>query len=644
MIALVPALPLLGCILNALLNRRGSRVVAGTIASVAVGAAAVISFAVTAQLLGGHEPFQSTLWTWMSTGNVHVDIGLRVDPLAAAMMCIITGIGFLIHVYSIGYMDDPADAKSTWRFFCYLNLFVFAMLLLVMGDSFPLMFVGWEGVGLCSYLLIGFWYENTDYAAAGKKAFVTNRIGDFSFVIGLFWLFWAVGPESLNFHTLEETVTAHPELVGGVGGTAVTAICLLFFGGATGKSAQIPLYVWLPDAMAGPTPVSALIHAATMVTAGVYLMTRINPVLAAATEASTVIAIVGAATAFIAATIAVAQNDIKRVLAYSTVSQLGYMFLAVGCGAYVAAVFHMVTHAFFKALLFLGSGSVIHGLHDEQDMRRMGALRFVMPITAITFIVGWLAIAGVPPFAGFWSKDEILLFAYDKSPVLWFVGLVTALLTAYYMTRQVVMVFFGEAQWKEARPAPQAVGAAVNREHAVQPHESGWLMLLPLVVLAILSVIGGALQLPFDGLHFLEDWLHPVVEEGERVLAAGTEDIKWLLAAVAAAVAIVGIIVGWLVYERKRARAIEPAVLAHAWYYDESISRFAGGPGRASFEGTSWFDANVVDGAVDGVGRFFRGLGGQLRKLQTGYVRSYALGVGLGAVALLAWFLYRGLA
>jgi NADH-quinone oxidoreductase subunit L len=392
--------------------------------------------------------------------------------------------------------------------------------------------------------------------------------------------------------------------------------------------------VWLPDAMAGPTPVSALIHAATMVTAGVYLMCRVSPLLAEAPAAGTLIAIVGAATALFAATIAVAQNDIKRVLAYSTISQLGYMFLAVGSGAYTAAVFHMVTHAFFKALLFLGAGSVIHGMHDEQDMRYMGALRKLLPITSGTFIIAWLAIAGVPPFAGFWSKDDILLAAWDKSPILWLVGFVTALLTAYYMTRQVILVFFGKARWTEARP----------EGHEVHPHESPALMVAPLVVLAALATVAGALNLPFNHhTELLTRWLAPVVESAEHHLPSSTTDLRWPLAAAAVVVALIGIVVAWLVYERQRAKAIEPEVLAHAWYVDEGVSWFVGHPGRAAFEDTAWADKNVVDGAVNGTAGLIHLTAEKVRRIQSGYVRQYALGFAVGVVVLLAWFVSRGL-
>jgi NADH-quinone oxidoreductase subunit L len=404
--------------------------------------------------------------------------------------------------------------------------------MLVMANNFVLTFVGWEGVGACSYFLISFWFERNTAAVAGKTAFVTNRVGDFGFLLGMFLIFAKLG--SLDYGT----VFSH---VGALTSGTATAIGLLLFLGAVGKSAQLPLYIWLPDAMEGPTPVSALIHAATMVTAGVFLMARINPILFHGPDTLTVIAIIGAITAFFAATVACAQNDIKKVLAYSTISQLGYMFLAVGSGAYVAAVFHMITHAFFKALLFLGAGSVMHGMHDEQNMKKMGALRKFMPITAGTFIVGWLAIAGVPPFAGFWSKDEILVNAWDKSPALWAVGAVTALLTAYYMSRQVFLVFYGKPRWEDAdAKAPDEAEATPNHEPAategeaaathgargdLRPHESPWTMALPLLALAFLATVGGALNLPINSsTEFLRRWLTPVFGDRLHEVTASTGD------------------------------------------------------------------------------------------------------------------------
>ncbi len=468
---LIPALPLAGFLLILLFGRRLGEPVAGYLATAMVAASFVVSAGVFFDLLSReaeerHEVV--SLFEWVPVGALQVDMAFLADQLSITMCLFVTGIGALIHLYAIGYMHgDPKFSK----FFLYMNLFAFSMLMLVLGENLLVTFLGWEGVGACSYFLIAFWHTRESAATAGKKAFVTNRVGDFGFMLAMFFAFEAVG--SLSY----EVVNGAAE-EGALAQSTATAIAALLFLGATGKSAQLPLYFWLPDAMEGPTPVSALIHAATMVTAGVFLMVRMNPLLTVSADwVLTTIAWVGVITALFAATIAIAQNDIKRVLAYSTVSQLGYMFLAVGSGAYVAAIFLMVAHAFFKALLFLGSGSVIHGMHDEQDMRYMGFLRKAMPITAATFIVGWLAIAGVPPLAGFWAKDEVLLFALAKSPALYIIGLVTAVLTAFYMTRQVVMVFFGEARWDD-RAAEH--GAHGDRK----PHESPWIMLTPLVVLA----------------------------------------------------------------------------------------------------------------------------------------------------------------
>jgi NADH-quinone oxidoreductase subunit L len=620
---LIPALPLAGFLVLLVAGRRLGEPGAGWLATLASGGSFAATCVVFAGLLAEDHDARHhvlTLFEWLPAGGFSVDVGFLADPLSITMALFVTGIGTLIHLYSIGYMHGDVDFS---KFFLYLNLFVFSMLMLVLGDNLLVTFLGWEGVGTCSYFLISFWFGRDGNPSAGKKAFITNRIGDWGFMVAMFLTFATVG--SLSYSTLLDRA---PELAP----VTATAIALLLFVGACGKSAQLPLFVWLPDAMAGPTPVSALIHAATMVTSGVYLMTRISPILAQSYGwAPDVIAWVGVATALFAATIAVAQTDIKKVLAYSTISQLGYMFLAVGTGAYVAAIFHMVTHAFFKALLFLGSGSVIHGMHDEQDMRRMGGLRKLMPITAVTFIIGWLAIAGVPPFAGFWSKDEILLFAYDANPALWAIGLVTALLTAFYMSRQVFMVFFGNRAAAEAED-----------EHATAaPHESPWLMTVPLVALAGLSIVGGGLNLPFTkDLHLLERWLEPVLEGNERVIDVAT-GTKVGLAALATLAALIGIALAARVYLQHRARAVEPVILAEGWYYDSAISAFTGGPGRAGFQGVADFDSGVVDGAVNGVAGMVRGAGRSLRVVQSGYVRSYALGVGVGAVALVGYFLTR---
>ncbi len=693
---LIPAFPLLGFVTILLLGRRLGEPGAGIVATGAVASSFVVSVLIYFDLLGRDESERSqveTLFSWVPVGDLSIDLAFLVDPLSIVMCLFVTGVGALIHLYSIGYMHgDPKFSK----FFLYLNLFVLSMTLLVLGSNLLVTFLGWEGVGTCSYFLISFWHRKEANATAGKKAFVTNRVGDFGVMIAMFLAFGAVG--SIDYSVLNESA-----LAGTLTEATATGIAAMLFLGAVGKSAQLPLFIWLPDAMAGPTPVSALIHAATMVTAGVFLMVRVNPVLGVAADwVPMMIAWIGAITALFAATIALAQNDIKKVLAYSTVSQLGYMFLAVGTGAYVAAIFHMVTHAFFKALLFLGSGSVIHGMHEEQDMRKMGGLYKLMPITASTFIVGWLAIAGVPPFAGFWSKDEVLLYAAAESWALYAIGIVTAVITAFYMTRQVIMTFFGRPRWGEdpdaapeptpdadgvsesaddsadaesdgegelveAGAGPKSAGAAAAADahetmepHEFTPHESPPTMTIPLVVLAFLSVFGGAINLPTLGIvpkdwqHKLLDWLHPVVEFGEEAEARGigeavikgttANDNKVLLIYVAIACAVVGIVAAWLVYQKKRAKPFEPEVLERGWFYDEAITRFMGGPGRWGFQKTLEFDRGIIDGAVNGVGSLVRSTASQVRKGQTGFVRQYAGVIGIGVVLLLVWFVViRGL-
>ncbi len=663
---LIPALPLAGFLLLLAFGRRIGEPGAGWLATAMCGGSFVATLIVYAGLLGedeGNRQFVQTLFSWIPVGDLQVDIGFLADPLSITMALFVTGVSTLIHLYSIGYMHGDGDYP---KYFVYLNLFVFSMLMLVLGSNLLVTFIGWEGVGACSYLLISFWFTDSANASAGKKAFITNRVGDWGFLVAIFLAFASLG--TVDYLALDAGA-------GSLAAVTATAIGLLLFVGAVGKSAQIPLYLWLPDAMAGPTPVSALIHAATMVTGGVFLMTRVNPILAAGYDwVPDVIAWVGALTALVAATIAVAQNDIKKVLAYSTISQLGYMFLAVGVGAYVAAEFHMITHAFFKALLFLGAGSVIHGLHGEQDMRRMGALRKFMPITAATFIVGWLAISGVPPFAGFWSKDDILLFTWGGGAAggkaLWAIGMVTALLTAFYMSRQVFMVFFGKPRWSSsasgeaASPPPAAVstpplavagsaeasleagttgevGGADTHDGHAEPHESPWLMTLPLVVLAALTFLGGGINLPFTGdTQVLEHWLEPVLGENEVHINVAT-GTKVALAGAAVAAGLIGIFAAWLIYLRRRVRAVEPAVLAHAWYYDETVTQFVGGPGTKGFEAVAWFDRNVIDGAVNGIATVVRTSGRGLRTVQSGFVRSYALGISAGVVVVLGYFLTR---
>ena len=679
MLSLIVALPLLGAITNGLLNRRASRLVAGSIGSAVLVAAALLSFVNLFQVMGIHEggayPVEQ-LWTWMSTGNMRVDLALRADPLTSVMMCVITGIGSLIHLYAIQYMDDPADGKSVWRFFAYLNLFIFAMLLLVMGDSFPLMFVGWEGVGLCSYLLIGFWFTNADYAAAGMKAFVVNRIGDFLFLCGLFWLYWSLGSHAtMNFVQLQEVIEAHPELIGGMGGLTVTAICLLFFGGDTGKSAQIPLFVWLPDAMAGPTPVSALIHAATMVTAGVYMICRLNFLYVLAPAAMATVATIGALTAFFAATIAVTQTDIKKVLAYSTVSQLGFMFLGVGVGGFTAGFFHVLTHAFFKALMFLGAGSIIHALHHEQDMRKMGGLRKYMPITFGTFFLGYLAIIGFPLTSGFFSKDEILWLTFSTpafhdlpmgdvmTKVLWLIATATALLTAFYMSRLMFMTFFGayrgghghDAHGHGAHDAHAGHGHDAHGHDAHTPHESPILLTFPLMVLAALSLFGGLLNLP----HWIgveHGWMHhflaPVFEPAEKLIhfEGGALEIPLMLATLVGIGASVAL--AWNLYvthpERPAqiAARIKPLYTGslNKWFVDEIYGMTIIQPLLVGSRQILWavVDALLIDGAVNGAARAATIAGEAHGRVGHGRVQIYAISIAAGAALLVTVYALTG--
>ncbi|HEY3239993.1 MAG TPA: NADH-quinone oxidoreductase subunit L, partial [Acidimicrobiia bacterium] len=629
---LIPALPLLGSTLLFLGRRHLREPISGWLATLMMAAAFGVSvwvFTAMTSLPAEERIVQRELFDWIQAGGFSVKALLLVDPLSITMALFVTGVGALIHLYSIGYMHGQ---ERFTRFFTFLNLFAFSMLVLVLAGDYLLVFLGWEGVGLCSYLLISFWFERPVAAVAGKKAFVTNRVGDFGFMLAMFLIFTHLGTLQL-VPVLEgvEKLTS---------GTA-TAVALLLYLGAAGKSAQGPLFVWLPDAMEGPTPVSALIHAATMVTAGVYLMSRSHAFLQHSEVAGEVVAWVGAITALVAATIALINHDIKRVLAYSTISQLGYMFLAVGVGAYTAAIFHMVTHAFFKALLFLGAGSVMHGLHDEQDMRRMGGLRKYMPITAGTFIVGWLAIAGIIPFAGFWSKDEILAVAFvDGQYGLWFLGAVTALLTALYMTRQVLLVFFGEERWRD-------------HVHAT-PHESPGVMTFPLVVLAGLSIAGGLLNLPFKSIEFLAQWLEPVFE-GVPELHADTFTQGFALSTVAVVLAVAGILVAQALYRRGLAgREVDPleerlgplaTIFARGWYLDAALAAAVDRFGRPV---SQWLadvvDQKGVDGAVNGTAAVVTFAGRQMRRVQTGFLRNYALAVFGGGTLIVFFLLVRGVA
>ena len=631
---MIPALPLAAVGLNLLLGHRLGRRGVGWLACASVGLAfalAVRAVLELAALPADHRILIDSVYTWFQVGDFSADVAFQLDPLSAVMALVVTGVGFLIHVYSTGYMaHDP----SIRRFFLYLNLFTFAMLTLVLADNFLLMFVGWEGVGLCSYLLIGFWYERPAAAAAGKKAFVVNRIGDYGFLLGMLALATLGG--SLNYGRL----FADAPRVFEYGGAAITLATLCLFLGATGKSAQIPLYTWLPDAMEGPTPVSALIHAATMVTAGVYMVARCHALFQLAPVALETVAVVGAATALLAATIGIAQNDIKRVLAYSTVSQLGYMFMACGVGAFGAGIFHLMTHAYFKALLFLGAGSVIHALSNEQDLRKMGGLARRLPWTHATMLVATLAIAGLPPLAGFFSKDEILAAAFASGHRgVWLVGLVGAVLTAFYMFRLYILCFRGES-----RLAPEA-------EHHL--HESPPSMIVPLVVLAALAVAGGWIGLPMQpGGHLLARWLGPVFESGAPAPGAGPHELsaeaEWILIAVSVAAAAAGIAAAFQLYLRRPAAAgalqqryarVHRLLLHKYWVdeiYDSTVVRFF-----AWLAGWFWrfWDEKIVDGLVNGIAYLFEGASAVLRLFQTGFVGTYALFFTLGVAAVLFHFL-----
>jgi NADH-quinone oxidoreductase subunit L len=644
--------------------------------------AVAIPFAVTVWLfLGFADTVVVNYFTWMSAGSLHVDFAYRIDQLSLLMTLIVTGIGTLIHLYSIGYMHGDA---GFYKFFAYLNLFIFAMLNLVLADNLVVLFLGWEGVGLCSYLLIGFWYTDRKKVLAANKAFIANRIGDFAFLLGMFLLFreitaGGVVPFGLDFTTLFDNI-------GLLGAGTISIAVLLFFIGATGKSAQIPLFVWLPDAMAGPTPVSALIHAATMVTAGLYLLARLSPIVLLAPGVMIAIAFIGAFTAIMAATIAITQNDIKKVLAYSTVSQLGFMFMAAGVGAFFVAIFHVMTHAFFKGCLFLGSGSVIHGMHevehklehrghiaghkgesavpekhhipsqhydgpfDPQDMRTMGGLKKYMPITRWTFLLATLAIAGIPLFSGFFSKDEILfktvaagMGGYGWAYLVYAIGVVTALLTAVYMTRCYVLTFEGRERW------PHPID--------IKPHESPWTMTVPLIVLAFLSVVGGFLGLPA----VLGDvnWIHhylaqpyggPVAEAPEVVMPTYYHTVEWIALGLGALIGIGGVVFAWLFWghsgldaDRMVRHRFGPlyGLFERKYYVDEAYQSTLIGPiDRGSRRLLTPFDTFIVDGAVNGAGRVTRGASGVLRGIQTGIVQNYALALVLGVVVVVALMMF----
>lgn len=681
LVALIVLLPLAGAVFCGLLGLfipalRRNEALIGSIATLLVAAPFAIALYLFATFAG--DPQITTLWTWMAAGDLSLDFAYRIDQLSLLMILIVTGIGALIHIYSIGYM---AGDRGFWKFFAYLNLFIFMMLNLVMADNLVVLFLGWEGVGLCSYLLIGFWYEERKNSAAANKAFIVNRVGDFAFLLAMFLLFRELG--GLDFGTL----LADP---GALSQSTLNWAVFLLFIGATGKSAQIPLFVWLPDAMAGPTPVSALIHAATMVTSGLYLLARLSPLVLAAPTIMIVIAIVAALTAIMAALIAVTQNDIKKVLAYSTVSQLGFMFMAAGVGAFFVAIFHVMTHAFFKACLFLGSGSVIHAMHgvehdlqergaipgktghapvgeatqptseaytppfDAQDMRTMGGLAKYMPSTNITFLIATLAIAGIPPLAGFWSKDEILAKAFEYgydghfyAYLVFAVGLITALITAFYMGRAYVLTFLGKERWPMA--------------DKVKPKESPATMTGPLWVLAVLSIFGGFLGVApiVTRLTGFENWIHhylgvpfggPVAEPVIGPLGASYPVIEIILIFTGSLIGIVGLLLGWRAYSRSglefdaKLRASLGGLYRVAegrFYWDEFYDRTIVRPILSFSErGLAMFDKHVVDGAVNGLAAVTSGFGRGMRYIQTGVVQAYALAMVVGVALILALVLF----
>jgi NADH-quinone oxidoreductase subunit L len=633
---LIPLLPFAGFLVNGSIGRKLPNPIVSLIALLATGAPFVLVLNVAAHFSGLALPYTERLAPWIQAGSFRADFAFSLDQLTLVMLLIVTGVGFLIHLYSIGYM---AHEEGFWRFFAYLNLFMFFMLTLVLAENFLLVFVGWEGVGLASYLLIGFYFTRNSAANAGKKAFVVNRIGDFGFLLAMFLTIAHFG--TLSFAQVFSQVAAHPEYQGGF----LTAIALFLVLGATGKSAQIPLYIWLPDAMEGPTPVSALIHAATMVTAGVYMTVRCHAIFDRSPLALSIIAIIGAATAFFAATVGMVQTDIKRVLAYSTISQLGYMFLACGVAAYSAGIFHLLTHAFFKALLFLSAGSVIHALNGEQDMRVMGGLRKKIPITFLTMSAGVVAIAGIPPFAGFVSKDEILskaFFAPGIGPLLWFVGVVTAGMTAFYMFRLWYMTFFGERREAE-HPVTDSHG---HGGHGV--HESGGLMLFPLAVLAILSVVGGWIGWPavLGGGNWFDHFLDPVVgvSGGAPVheASSGTELVLM-------GISILAVIIGWFaaytMYVRKPELPGKLAkqfsafynLLVNKYWIDELYNAVVVRPLNVFARIGLWWtvDRGLVDGSAYAAAGTAMGLGAIVRRIQSGNIRSYAGWLAGGAAAIL---------
>ena len=643
---LIPLYPLIGSIINGFFGLKIGKKAVGFIACGSMTLSFLTSVLVYVGYLmlpEGQHVYEQVVWTWFGASDFNVDFGFQVDPLTLVMMFVVTGVGLIIHVYAVGYMQEEF---SYYRFFAYFNLFVSAMLLLVMGNNFLLMFIGWEGVGLCSYFLIGYYFEKKSACDAGTKAFIVNRIGDFAFLLAIMYIFNIFG--SIDFTTVFHA--APEKLI--YAGEAVTIITMLLFVGATGKSAQIPLYTWLPDAMEGPTPVSALIHAATMVTAGVYMVVRCSVLFNLSPLTMTVVAFIGGGTAIMAATIGMTQFDIKRVLAYSTVSQIGYMFMACGVGAYTAAIFHLVTHAFFKACLFLGSGSVIHGIHGEQDMRKMGGLKKHMPVTYWTFFISALTIAGIPPLAGFFSKDEVLYHSLmDGNIIFWGMGISAALLTAFYMFRLVFMTFHGESRF----------------DPSVHPHESPKVMTMPLVVLAGLATVGGLLGIPYHGWHILHNWLEPVLhfdlanalQHSEHMLhEAGRHAPSWahllepkehsgwiefLLMVFSTVIAVTGVAGAYIFYIKRPDLPDKFTegqwgfdMVQNKYYVDELYDDVFVKP---TVEGSNLLwkecDAKAIDGVVNGTAKTIGWFSRQAQTLQSGFVRNYALFIVVGFISLL---------
>jgi len=629
----IPVLPLIGFLINGLLGSKiKSEKISGIIGSTAVLIPFLLAIYAFMELTGLPEESRKvvlTYFSWITTGNLNITYSFVVDPLSLVMVLVVTGVGFLIHVYSIGYMHGD---KGFAKFFAFLNLFIFAMLNLVIADNFLLIFLGWEGVGLCSYLLIGFWYEKKFTGDAAKKAFIVNRIGDFGFMLAMFLVYMNFG--TLNISTFLGSIEGRQ-----INDALLIAIALLFFVGATGKSAQIPLFVWLPDAMAGPTPVSALIHAATMVTAGIYLIARCSILYSLSPAASNIILLIGIATALISATIALKQNDIKKILAYSTVSQLGFMFIALGTNSYAVAVFHLVTHAFFKALMFLGSGSVIHGMHEEQDVTKMGGLKNKMKVTYITFFIGALAISGIPPLSGFFSKDEILWKTFENAGIFSYaIVLITAALTAFYMFRLVGLTFYGKPKYDE------------NHLH---PHESPKVMTVPLIILAVLSAVGGFIGLPhYLGVPNLFDhWLEPVfksanaITESYRHTGEHPIAIELVFVLISVIVASVSIFISFRKFSKQEKFEEEKGfgkVLENKYYLDEIYDAAIVNPIQKTSEKFLWniFDIKIIDGAVNGIAKYFSRLGSEWRKLQTGVIQDYATFAIAGIVLIIAYFIF----